>query len=136
MNTTADTAVAAAVPAKPAPVEVKPVVKTVYSSVVARAPLGRSIIIPFERNQSLEQAIELALDPDPDTLTRLVKSFRNGKIVTKTKCYAFTGKKKKKRVASWKTNVQKLQFGTGIYIVNLDSRLNIVSAPLCQTAFR
>jgi N-acetylmuramoyl-L-alanine amidase len=129
-TTTATTAtVASAVPAKAAPVEVKPVSKTEYSSFIARAPLGRSIILPIEHAQSLETAIDLALGPDAETLSKLVRSFKNGRIVTKTKYYTYSGKKKKKkRVTCWKTNVQKLKFGTGIYIVNLDTGLNIVSA--------
>jgi N-acetylmuramoyl-L-alanine amidase len=129
LNTTADTTVvASAVPAKPAPVEVKPASKTEHSILVARAPLGRSIILPIDRNQSIENALDLALDPDAETLSKLVKSFKNGKLVTKTKYYTYTGKKKKKRVACWRTDVHKLQFGTGIYIVSLDCKLNIVSA--------
>ncbi|HOD15338.1 MAG TPA: N-acetylmuramoyl-L-alanine amidase [Spirochaetota bacterium] len=114
---------------KPAAVDVKPVNRTFYTSFIARAPLGRSIILPVEQNQSLETAIQLALDPDEETLGKLVKSFKNGKIVTRSKYYRSSGKgKKKKRVAVWKTKVSHVRFGTGIYIVNLDRNLNIVSA--------
>lgn len=134
LRKTADT-VAAAKPSAPAEarpasaVEVKPLNKASYSSYIARAPLRRSIILPIEHSQSLESAIELALDPDAETLGKLVKSFKNGKIVTKSKYYKYSGKgKKKKRVAAWKTNVRHVRFGTGIYIVNLDGNLNIISA--------
>ena len=124
------TTAASAVPVKPAAVDVKPVNKTVYSSFIARAPLGRSIILPIEHNQSLEDAIELALDPDEETLGRLVKSFKNGKIVTRSKYYTSSGKskKKKKRIAAWRTKMHHVQFGTGIYVVNLDKNLNIIGA--------
>ncbi len=126
---TATTTVATLTPVKTATVDVKPVNKTEYSPYIARAPLGRSFILPIEHDQSIETAIELALDPDEETLGKLVKSFKNGKIVTKKKYYTYSGnKKKKKRTAAWKTIVQRVHFGTGIYIVTLDKNLNLVSA--------
>ncbi len=113
-----------------ASIEISPVINTGYSSYIAKAPMGRSIIFPIERNQSLEKAIELALSPDPETMKKLVKSFNNAKNVTKVKIGTYTSKKKKKKkkITKWKKIAHRVKFTTGIYVVQLDGKCNVVSA--------
>jgi N-acetylmuramoyl-L-alanine amidase len=107
--------------------EIVPLKKLNASLFVARSPMGRNIILPIEQNQSLEKALELALEPDAATLKKLVRSFKNAKNFTKKKISEYSDKKKK-RITRWVTSSQKIKFGTGIYIVKLDNYYNVTGA--------
>lgn len=111
-------------------IEISPVKNYNFSPFVAKAPMKRTIIFPIERNQSIEKAVELALSPaDPETLKKLVKSFKNAHNVSRVKTVAYIAKKKKKkRIVRWKETAQKVRFTTGIYIVQLDVNCNVISA--------
>lgn len=92
-----------------------------------KAPLRRSIILPIEENQSLEEAIRLALDPDEETLKKLVKSFGNAKNYVKKKKYVYS-RKSKKKIVRWTSIPRRVQFRNGIYIVRLDGTCNVIGA--------
>ncbi|MBP7738218.1 MAG: N-acetylmuramoyl-L-alanine amidase [Spirochaetes bacterium] len=111
-------------------IEISPVKNYNFSSFIAKAPMKRTIIFPIERNQTIEKAVELALSPaDPETLKKLVKSFKNAHNVSRVKAVEYIAKNKKKRkVVRWKEKAQKVRFSTGIYIVQLDGNCNVVSA--------
>ena len=108
-------------------VEIVPIKKSGASPLVARAPLGRNIILPIEQNQSLEKAIEAALEPDAETLKKLVRSFKSAKIYTKNRVREYSSKKKK-RITRWVTSSHKIKFGNGIFIVRLDKNYNVTGA--------
>jgi N-acetylmuramoyl-L-alanine amidase len=117
-----------AVERKPASaIEISPVKYYNFSPCIAKAPMQRSIIFPIEQSQSIEKAIELALSPDTENMKKLVKSFKNARNVSRVKTGSYINKKKK-RVTKWKEVAQKIRFGTGIYIVQLDGNCNVVSA--------
>ncbi|HPV40802.1 MAG TPA: N-acetylmuramoyl-L-alanine amidase [Spirochaetota bacterium] len=110
-------------------IEISPVKNYSFSPYIAKSPMQRSIIFPIERNQSIEKAIELALSPDPETMKKLVKSFRNAHNISKVKTIDYiTKNKKKKRVVRWKEIAHNVKFAAGIYIVRLDKNCNVVSA--------
>jgi N-acetylmuramoyl-L-alanine amidase len=104
--------------------EIVPLTTSGPAPAIARAPLGRNIILPVEQNQSLEKAIEMALEPDAETLKKLVRSFKNAKTFTRKKVREYSAKNKK-RITRWVVNSQKLKFGTGIYIVKIDKNYNV-----------
>ncbi len=108
-------------------IEISPVKNYNFSTFIAKAPAERSIIFPIEHKQSLEKAIELALSPDPETMKKLVKSFKNAKNVSRVKTGVYKNKKNKK-IARWKEVAHKVRFSTGIYVVKLDRNHNVVSA--------
>lgn len=112
-------------------VEISPVKNYSFSPYIAKSPMQRSIIFPIEHSQSLEEAIELALSPDPETMKKLVKSFKNACNISRVKTVEYAAaknKKKKRKVVRWKEVAHKVKFGTGIYIVRLDGNQNVVSA--------
>ncbi|OHD64825.1 MAG: hypothetical protein A2176_10945 [Spirochaetes bacterium RBG_13_51_14] len=107
--------------------ELVPRNKSNFSSAVVKAPMTRSIILPIEQSQSIEKAIELALAPDGETLKKLVKSFKNAKIISRNKIAVYSAKKKR-RLFRWGKTVRTVNFGTGIYIVKLDKHCTVISA--------
>ena len=108
-------------------VEIVPLKNSTPTPAIARAPLGRYIILPIEQNQCLEKAIEVALEPDAETLKKLVRSFKNARCYTKKKVREYSSAKKK-RITRWMTSSHKIKFGTGIYIVRLDKNCNVTGA--------
>ncbi len=108
-------------------VEIVPLKKSIGSPFIAKAPVRRNIILPIEQNQCLEKAIEMALEPDAETFKKLVRSFKNAKNFTKKKVSEYSTKKKK-RITRWVASSQKVKFGTGIYIVQLDTNCNVTGA--------
>jgi N-acetylmuramoyl-L-alanine amidase len=108
-------------------VEIVPLKKSIATPAIAKAPLGRYIILPIELNQSLEKAIEVALEPDGETLKKLVRSIKNARCYTKKKVREYSSNKKKK-ITRWVTSSHKIKFGTGIYIVRLDKNCNVTGA--------
>ncbi len=98
-----------------------------FSPFVPKAPVSRCVLFPIEPGQTLENAIELALDPDAATHVRLVHSFKNAKNWSK-KRVSYYSKKHKKRMTRWVTAPKNVTFSTGIYIVRLNSKLDVVSA--------
>jgi N-acetylmuramoyl-L-alanine amidase len=61
-----------------------------------KAPKLRTILLPIEDGQSIETAIEAALAPDTETLTKLSDSFRKAK-----------------------------EFGRGIYLISINNKLKV-----------
>jgi N-acetylmuramoyl-L-alanine amidase len=83
---------------------------------VRSAALTTPIILAVDSDQTLENAVKKALNPDNKTLERLVKSFANAHTYRSVK----TGGK-------WRKLRQRVNFVPGIYIVGLDRNLNVVS---------
>lgn len=98
-----------------------------FSPFVSRAPLERHIIFPIEYNQPLEEAIQLALQPDAAHAARLIKSFKDARHIEKRTAWIFSAKKKR-RIAKLITEEHRITFTPGIYIVRLDRNCNVVEA--------
>ncbi len=71
-----------------------------YPVNASRASLLTPIILPIDDDQSLENAITMALDPDRETIEKLIDSFKKSRV----------------------------KFSKGIYIVKLDKNLKVVTA--------
>ncbi len=108
-------------------IQILPIKKSTAPIEITRATPGRSVIFPIEQNQELEKAIELALSPDADTMKKLVSSFINARILKKIKVTEYS-RAKKRWITSVKKVHEKVKFSTGIYIVRLDNKLNVISA--------
>ncbi len=94
---------------------------------VKRASLRTPVILAIERDQSLEDAIHNALSPEPENAGRLIKSFKNAYNRKKVKVKRYS-KKKRKTIYYWKWKKKKIDFKTGIYIVNINKKLNVTKA--------
>ncbi len=91
-----------------------------------KAELFTKIILPVEENQTLEEALYIALEPDPETLEKLVKSVKNTRIIAWKKKQRYSGKN---HMASfWRKTVQGISFKNGIYILQLNKNLKVMNA--------
>lgn len=96
---------------------VRPAFKAAGLLPTKAAPLSTPVILAVEDAKNLEDAVVKALDPDKETLEKIVSSLKR------------TGVSKRVRVGrSWRTTKEKLDFTTGIYIVSINKHLNVTSA--------
>ncbi len=96
-----------------------------FNPIVPRAPINRSVLFPLEPGQSLDSAVRLALEADGNTHERLVNSFKNARTFYK-KRERYYSKKHKKRMTRWVTRSKHVSFTPGIYVVQLNKKLNVV----------
>ena len=109
--------------AAPAP---RKIVDTHYP--VSISDLTRPIIFVYEEHQSLRDALQRSLSPDDETtLDRLHESFTRATVTGKVKAKEWS-KKKKKNVTVWRTVKRRINFSPGIYVVNLNPRLEVENA--------
>ncbi len=94
---------------------------------VKRSPLSKSLILTIEEGQTLESALQNALDPDDKNLSVLIRTFSKASS-TKWRKIRYYSKKHKKRVSKWQKSRKKINFKNGIYIVKINSNLNVVNA--------
>ena len=97
-------------------------IKRTIPLITKKARRKTPIILAIEDNQTLEQAINNALSPNPKKLKRLLRTFKNAYIYKKVKVYKYS-KKRKKTIYYWKWKRKKVKFHRGIYIVKLNKNL-------------
>ncbi len=103
--------------------------KEIYSKITmryspAKASLSTPVILAIEDGQSLQDAVEKALSPGPETASRLIKSFDDAIIRERVMAERYS-KKKKKYITYWKWDNKKADFREGLYIVVLNKNLKI-----------
>lgn len=89
-----------------------------------RATLTTPIIFAIEENESIESALMKALNPDRETLVKLMKSFSNIHTTSRVKTRVKSGRGGKASYA-WKTVTEKVNPTAGIYIVKLNRDLEV-----------
>jgi N-acetylmuramoyl-L-alanine amidase len=88
----------------------------------------RPIIFVYEEHQSLRDALRSTLSPGDDALLdRLHASFTGASVTEKVKAREWS-KKKKKNVTVWRSVRKRINFSPGIYVVNLNHRLEVENA--------
>ena len=92
-----------------------------------RAPVSRPIILVINNEHDLADALHKAIDPDPETMTRLLEKFNNAATVKWVKKRTWS-RKKRRMVTTWHKVKQEIIFNCGIYIVTLDRNLAVTSA--------
>ncbi len=98
--------------------------KSIYAK---KSKYSKKIILPIVNGYSLKESIQLALNPSPAKLKRLLRSLKTAKKVTWHKKRKYS-KKKKRRITYWKKRVRKIHFKKGIYIVSLSKNLYVKKA--------
>jgi len=96
-----------------------------FPHTVTRASLYAPIILKVDDNESLEDAIDQALEPDGATLKKLVSTFRSAKLVNYVKVRKYSPEKKRK-IFSWEKIVKPVAFRKGIYLVTLNKNLEVI----------
>ncbi len=94
---------------------------------VRPAELTRPIIFVFEEGQSLKDAIRTNLAADNETLERLHSSFAHAVVTNKVK-HTEWSRKKKRTITVWKNERKRIDFYPGMYVLELNRNLDIVSA--------
>ncbi len=94
---------------------------------VTRAPLKRKIIVAVDTKQGLRQALVNALNPDSATLDVLEESFKKATVVEWKRRKKYSSKKRK-TIWYWKKINKKVDFSSGIYIVKINNKLQVVAA--------
>lgn len=94
---------------------------------VQPAEITRPIIFVFEEGQTLKEAIKMNLAPNDDMLNNLYASFSNAHIKEKIKNNVWSPKKKK-NINVWKYEIKSIDFRPGIYVIQLNKKLEIVNA--------
>ena len=99
------------------------------TTVIKITPTGieTPIILAIESDQTLENAIKEALDPNDLVLTKLVKSFKNAKVDNSKNTLVYSPKHKK-YINSLKTIKNTGDFREGLYIVRLNKKLEVIEA--------
>jgi N-acetylmuramoyl-L-alanine amidase len=106
----------------------KAIARSAPAPVTARkSAVSRPIILAIDKGQSLKSAIENALDPSPEELDKLTKSFQNA-VVRRRIRIRYYSKRRKRRVSRWVYRKRKINFRTGIYIVRIDKKFRVRSA--------
>ncbi len=94
---------------------------------VRPAELTRPIIFVFEEGQSLKEAIRSNLASEGETLERLHQSFEHAVVTYKVK-HTEWSRKKKRNITVWKNESRHIDFYPGMYVVELNRNLDLVSA--------
>lgn len=81
------------------------------------APLSTPVILAVEDSRNLEDAVVKALDPDRETLVKLVASLKSAGV-----------SKRVKKGRTWKIVKERLDFTSGIYIVSINKSLTVTGA--------
>jgi hypothetical protein len=102
------------------------------SLISVKAAKLRPILLAIDDNESLEQAVRNALDPDEQTMKKLMNSFRNARNTRFKKVSTET--KKGKKVTKWRKFQESISFSKGVYIVTMDKNLNINKAQRVSSA--
>ncbi len=97
-----------------------------------RSPVTTPVILTIEDNQSLENAIIRALNPDRETTAKLMKSL--GGACTSTRVKVKTASSKDGKASfSWKNMKEKVNFTQGIYLVYLNKNLTVANVSRVNT---
>ncbi|MCP4131460.1 MAG: hypothetical protein GY754_10820 [bacterium] len=91
---------------------------------VKKASRRTPIILAIEENQSLSDALSLALAPDKKTLKKLTKSFKKAKVVKRRRVRRYS-KKRGRKITYYKKYRKRVRFKKGIYIVHLNKNLSV-----------
>ena len=90
------------------------------------SPLTLPIILPIEERQSLKDAISNALLPDSKTLARLTEAIGNARTPVSVMKSGYSEKLKKS--VTWRaTEYVRMRFTKGIYIIRLNSKMEVVN---------
>jgi N-acetylmuramoyl-L-alanine amidase len=101
--------------------------KVKYISLPVKSYLKKPIIIVIEsKNQTIDEAIQHALEPGKQVLKKLTRSFKNIIKVKWVKRRVYS-KKRKRKITRWVKRRRKINFRKGIYIVYLNNHLKIKS---------
>jgi N-acetylmuramoyl-L-alanine amidase len=101
--------------------------KIPVSYIADKAALSTPIILPVEKDQTLEDAVMKALSPNPETVLRLVKSFNNVYEYKRIKKEKYS-EKKKRNIFYWEQEKIKFNFKEGLYLVKLNKNFQVTKA--------
>ena len=101
--------------------------KISVSYLADRAALNTPVILPIEKDQTLEDAVMKALSPNPETALKLIKSFNNAYEWKKVKKERYS-EKKKKNIFYWEREKMKFNFKEGLYLVKLNKNFQVTKA--------
>lgn len=90
------------------------------------------VILTIEEGQSIEEAVDLALSPDADTLQKLVKAVKSANEVRYTNVKTFS-KKQNKNIITKKKILEKPDYSKGIFILTLNAKMNVTSVSRVQS---
>lgn len=99
-------------------------IATLPPAKIRRSSLSTPIILPVDIDQTLEDALIKALNPNKETLEKLMKSFNNAYSNSRVKVRGFS-KKDGRPIYYWKNVKEKTNFDRGIYIVTLNNNLSV-----------
>jgi N-acetylmuramoyl-L-alanine amidase len=99
-------------------------IATLPPAKIKRSSLSTPIILPVDIDQTLEDAIIKALNPNKETLEKLMKSFNSAYSNSRIKVRGFS-KTDGKPIRYWKNVKEKVYFDRGIYIITLNGNLSV-----------
>jgi hypothetical protein len=97
-----------------------------------RAAVTTPVILAVEDNQTLDQALRNALNPDQETAAKLLKSLQGATSLSRVKVRS-ASPKNGKPVISWKNVREKVHFVPGIYLVSLNRNLTVANVTRVTT---
>jgi N-acetylmuramoyl-L-alanine amidase len=89
-----------------------------------KAAINTPVIFAIEKGQSLQDAVEKALSPSHETVSRLLNSFEDAYLQEKVIAEKYS-EKKKRTIKYWKWEKEKVDFKEGIYIITINKNFII-----------
>ena len=94
---------------------------------VKASQVTKPFILALSSGENLENAVMESLDPDTKTLKSISESMKNYKKVSMVKVRKYSSKKHR-YVTTYKKKVYDFDFKSGIFVVQIDRNMKIVSA--------
>lgn len=104
------------------------------SVIVKKSSINKPVILIIRKNQSIEKAVEDALNTDLETTDILAKSLKSYCTYSSKKVNQYS-KKKKKNIYVYQKVAKKYEFYEGIYIVNLDKNKRVINVERVSSVY-
>lgn len=101
----------------------KPLKKAIFPQ---KSYLTTPVILTIEEGQTVEEAVELALAPDTETLKKLVREVKAANEVKYINVKTFS-KKPNKNIFEKRKILEKPDYSKGIFVLTLNNKMNVTS---------